>query len=139
MNEKTNMTYQDMAKVIYEVLQKKRRLCEYNSRDDPDCSQCPLSVLLDGNKDMYVCNLIPYINFDFTLENIETAVKVICDYANDHPQKTYIQDFCEKFPNAQKNHVIHNTCRQLIYGEDVFCSSKCVECWNMAMPEQREE
>lgn len=56
------------------------------------CKYCPL-----GN--YYACKLIAYIENED--EDIEEIVKIVEQWAKEHPQKTYKDDILEKFPNVQ--------------------------------------
>lgn len=80
--------------------------------------------------------------FDFSEENNKAVLK----WCDEHPQKTYAQDFFEKFPKA-KRHIENSgkeypaeVCRAIIFGkeeEDIGCFSKyCYDCWNEVMPEE---
>lgn len=67
------------------------------------------------------------------------ASAIIDKWCAEHPQKTYKQDFLEKFPNAEvlKNGT-PNSCKKCIYGG--VCSGaepkKCHACWNEVMSEE---
>lgn len=69
------------------------------------------------------------------LKNPEKAVEIIEAWAKEHPEKTYIQDFLEKFPNAKLNNSkIPTACRDEIYGDSGNCEGKhCNKCWNEPM------
>ena len=56
-------------------------------------------------------------------------------WSDEHPKKTYVQDFFEKFPKAQsKSDGTPFVCRKTIYGGE--CTGKeCDECWNEPMEE----
>lgn len=65
---------------------------------------------------------------------IEAMVNAVEQWSHNHPQKTMIQDFFEKFPNAPKSGtgepvVCPNDCG---YGN--FCCEQsngiCFNCWN---------
>lgn len=62
------------------------RLCEAHE----DCVDCPF---IKEESDI-PCNLIS--------KNAEKIVSIVKQWSQDHPQKTIIQDFFEKFPNAPK-------------------------------------
>ena len=59
----------------------------------------------------------------------------------EHPQKTYLQDFLEKFPNAQ----VYNSGEPLadacdVYGDVFDCKGhKCCDCWNIVMPDEADK
>ena len=71
-------------------------------------------------------------------EEIITAVENLQKWSDEHPKKTYAQDFFEKFPKAQSNSdgspII---CKEIIYGgfNNYICTESCYECWNEPMEE----
>lgn len=80
------------------------------------CESCPLDA---GN---------PYCP-DF--KNIDKANETVLKWCEEHPQKTYKDDFLEKFPNAtvgSDNHA--GACRKWIYGKEEVCRGFCTDCWN---------
>lgn len=63
-------------------------------------------------------------------------------WSDEHPKKTYAQDFFEKFPKAQsKSDGSPFVCRKRIYGktrpefEDCDYTGTCYKCWNELMEE----
>lgn len=68
-------------------------------------------------------------------EEIITAVENLQKWSDEHPKKTYAQDFFEKFPKAQSDlDEAPYVCRQTIYGEE--CPNiECYDCWNEPMEE----
>lgn len=92
-------------------------------------ADCPLSEN-NNDKDL-TCD---------QLEKIypERAVAIVQKWSDEHSQKTYADDFLEKFPNAliePKSRVKHPmVCRNHVYGIDISCSAyNCTDCWNEAM------
>ena len=71
-------------------------------------------------------------------KNAETAIEIVQKWSDEHPKKTYAQDFFEKFPKAQSNSdgspII---CKEIIYGgfNNYICTESCYECWNEPMEE----
>ena len=106
------------------------RLC--NSRtactaDAANKEQCPL-LNLCGLPLLQIC--------------AEKAVENLQKWSDEHPKKTYAQDFFEKFPKAQSG--LDGTplvCREEIYGrarpefEDCGYTGSCKNCWNEPMEE----
>lgn len=94
------------------------------------CMDCPLSQF--NNQEKVTC-------YKLQIHNPDKAISIVQQWSDEHPQKTYKDDFFEKFPNAEKS--IFETpkaCRQDVYG--IQCKFRniyhgCVECWNEAMPE----
>lgn len=73
------------AKIFFEEA---RRMCKAHKI----CTKCPISCnvvcLFDGTPD------------NWTHEEIEKVVPIIEKWSKEHPRKTRLQDFLEKFPNA---------------------------------------
>lgn len=71
-------------------------------------------------------------------EDVKTAIETVQKWSNEHPKKTYAQDFFEKFPKAQRNwDGTPFVCRKRIYGgihsatlEDCDYTRACYRCWN---------
>lgn len=75
-------------------------------------------------------------------EEIITAVENLQKWSDEHPKKTYAQDFFEKFPKAQrKSDGSPPVCRKSFYGEtrprfeDCNYTGSCKDCWNEPMEE----
>jgi hypothetical protein len=93
-----------------------------------NCNLCVLSSTNNGKN----CNCR-----DFRRKYPEKAVEIIEAWAKEHPEKTYMQDFLEKFPDA----TMHScgecpaACRAKIYGTSCpnSLSFYCVKCWNEPM------
>ena len=71
-------------------------------------------------------------------EDIIKAVENLQKWSDEHPKKTYAQDFFEKFPDAPKDELYKKrypwVCRAGIYGGE--CPRiECDECWNEPMEE----
>lgn len=76
-------------------------------------------------------------------EDVKTAIETVQRWSDEHPKKTYAQDFFEKFPKAQSysdgSPVI---CRQIIYGgirpplEICYYTGACYRCWNEPMNDE---
>lgn len=75
-------------------------------------------------------------------EDVKRAIEIMQKWSDEHPKKTYAQDFFEKFPKAQR----HSdgapfACRKRIYGgvppKDKECdyTGACKNCWNEPMEE----
>ena len=66
------------------------------------------------------------------------ASSIIDKWCAEHPQKTYLQDFLEKFPNAKLDddgEPLADACD--VYGDVFACKGhKCCDCWNKVMPEK---
>ena len=93
-----------------------------------DCIDCPLYTVSEENEyGGRNCN-------DFVVLHPAEASAIIDKWCAEHPQKTYLQDFLEKFPKAS---VALVGCRVAIY-EGETCSTperNCADCWNEVMSE----
>lgn len=105
-------------------LKAKKRMCEVELAD---CISCPLSSRNNG-KNKPCCELVQ--------ENCEETVAIVEKWAKEHPQKTYRDDFREKFPKVVlSQHGYPITCRNLIYcgGGCTKPFVDCASCWNEPM------
>lgn len=77
-------------------------------------------------------------------EDAKKAIENLQKWSNEHPKKTYVQDFFEKFPNAPKDKSAKSeyphACRNMTYGggcpkieSRIDC---CYECWNEPMNDE---
>lgn len=106
---------------------------------------CDSRVACEGTEHNEQCPFFKYCRLNgLSATEIEKAVDVLQEWSNEHPKKTYVQDFFEKFPNAPKDRLTKReypgACRNLIYGggcpkieSRIDC---CYECWNEPMGEQ---
>jgi hypothetical protein len=112
-----------------------KRLCESRTTCRADISnkeQCPLFVFCEST---------------IATRSAEDAIKAIENlrkWSNEHPKKTYAQDFFEKFPKAPKDKSAKSeyphACRNMTYGggcpkieSRIDC---CYECWNEPMNDE---
>lgn len=100
------------------------RMCRSNGCDD-----CPIG---SKRESYYSCK--EWIN-----DHYDEAVSIIRKWAEEHPQKTYAQDFCEKFPNARKyKNAELCFCVRNVYGvkcPKISSQMRCKDCWNRTMEE----
>lgn len=87
------------------------------------------------------CPMFDYCEHSITTrgtEEITKAIENLQKWSDEHPKKTYAQDFFEKFPKAQRNwDGTPFVCRKRIYGgihsatlEDCDYTRACYRCWN---------
>lgn len=106
-----------------------KRLCD--SRDE-----CVANAANKEDCPMFgVCGLT---HSKLCAETIKTAMETVQKWSDEHPKKTYAQDFFEKFPDAPKDESAKGkcpvACRRGIYGGE--CTNiECDECWNEPMEE----
>lgn len=103
-----------------------RGTCEATARD----KQCPLYDFCELAHSRVCTN-----DAIKAMENLQK-------WSDEHPKKTYAQDFFEKFPKAQsKSDGSPFVCRKRIYGktrpefEDCDYTGTCYKCWNELMEE----
>ena len=110
-----------MAETIYEM---SKRMC-----NGTNCEDCPLHKVANT-----VC-LIGLIK-DYEIEKAAEQLKVLYEWAKEHPAKTYKEAFLEKLPNARINEKdsIPTVCRKMVFGgflnDCIDNGDKCKECWN---------
>lgn len=89
------------------------------------CSDCPISSYNNGKE--LTC-------IYFELEYPEEAVAIVEKWAEEHPQKTILMDFLEKFPKAElgEDGVPYYCCpSELGYEDEKHCRDcECIDCWN---------
>ena len=119
----------DCSKTI-DFFAEAKRFCDSRNvcmSDKTDKEQCPLLAFCAQKRP--VC-----------AEDVKTATEFVQKWSNEHPVKTYAQDFFEKFPKAQSG--LDGTplvCREEIYGrarpkfEDCDYTGTCKNCWNEPM------
>lgn len=100
-----------------------KNICDKNDT----CDNCPLYS--DNNITGLNCN-------KFILKCPEEVEKILIKWAEEHPQKTILQDFLEKYPNAPKDGEdgAPNVCAfNLGYIKERDCRNhdySCEKCWN---------
>ena len=81
---------------------------------DNDCNTCCL------RENGYVCRFNEYAP----------------DVWNIKRPKTYLNDFLEKFPNAEMDCGVPIACKRTVYGGESCYVLQCSECWNEIMEEK---
>lgn len=107
-----------------EFIKKRNRMC--NSMKS--CSQCPFN-------EMKHCN--------FNTEDPEKLVAFVEQWSQEHPQKTMMQDFFEKHPNAPKRRdgtpvgICPSCCGYTDEPNNasvcIKFDEKCLRCWSRPM------
>lgn len=110
---------------VLKFMKERRRMCNYYSR----CLECPRA----GE---------PNCNIEKTSdEELEKFVNTVEQWSKEHPQRTRLQDFREKYPDAlMKQGNCPKTCakdlgycKECPYIKGLICD--CDECWNMPVEE----
>lgn len=73
-----------------------------------------------------------------SVEDLKRLVGIVERWSKDHPQKTRLQDFRERYPNAvmKINGVPLVCCENLGYCKECDTNIGCVKCWNAPMEEE---
>lgn len=77
----------------------------------------------------------------FEYEHPEEAIAIVQKWSEEHPRKTFLQDFLEKYPKARLNEKGYPDDVCPIYlgylGENFECKgmfdTNCLSCWNQWM------
>lgn len=96
------------------------------------------------------CPLIAFCGNTFATRSAEesiTAFENLQKWSNEHPRKTYAQDFFEKFPEAKPDKEgVPRICRASCYGGSCRYSAvagagpaPCKDCWNEEMEAAEDE
>ena len=76
----------------------------------------------------------------FEQEHPEKAIEIVEKWAKEHPVKTFLSDFLEKYPNAPCNTFgIPKICPSHVgYAKENAhdCDLKCDKCWNRELEEK---
>ena len=106
-----------------------KRLCDSRTACTADAAnkeQCPMFGLCKHSLTK-IC-----------AEDVIEPIEILQKWSDEHPKKTYAQDFFEKFPKAQSNSDgTPFVCRKRIYGgihsatlEDCDYTGACYRCWS---------
>lgn len=123
----------DCSKTI-NFLHELQRLCDSRAQCEADAANkegCPMYDF---------CMLRHSQTF---AEDAKKTIETMQKWSDEHPKKTYAQDFFEKFPKAQSNSDgTPFVCRERIYGgirltlEDCDYTGACYRCWNEPMNDE---
>lgn len=103
------------------------RMCQANA-----CRTCPLMAQL--TEDEIDC-------IDFLESHPDKSVYIVQRWSDEHPQKTFLTDFIEKYPKAPlgENGVPSNFCpyhlgliSKISFND---CPHYCAQCWNTPINE----
>lgn len=90
------------------------------------CEKCPLSS--DNNGAGECCT-------DFEMLYPQAAISIVQRWSNANPQRTYLSEFLEHYPNVQlyDNGIPKGICPYhlgLMNSDDCRKDRNCIECWN---------
>lgn len=99
------------------------------------CAHCPLFSHNHDEVSDSICGC-------FELTYPEEAIAIVQKWAEEHPVKTLLQDFQEKYPDFDKDAVGNpRICPAWLGYKNYCCDSKkatynqCTECWNQPVKE----
>ena len=117
----------DCSKII-DFFPELKRLCDSRTACEADAAnkeQCPMFEVCD------------HPLTEICVEDAIKAMKNLQKWSDEHPKKTYAQDFFEKFPEAQRNgDGVPFVCRRRIYGGNCDYTGACYRCWNEPMNDE---
>lgn len=93
-----------------------------------DCQHCVVTE--SGKKCPYEFQL-----WEDIYDALADAVDLIEQWSKEHPRKTYLDDFKEKFPKADTKWWLSMPCRKHLYTGVYHCRDghECERCWNTPM------
>lgn len=107
------------------VIRNYKRMCNHFNND---CAICPIGI--SKNKSNNYCS-------NFKVLYPDEFEQMVMNWVKNNPEKTFLTDFKEKYPNAPLNEEgTPDICPDnLGYCEEIhveFCNKQknCVECWN---------
>ena len=110
-----------------EFLKERKRMCD----SFISCRSC----LIKEEKKGFACGF-------WIFSNAEKAIAIVENWSKEHPRKTILMDFLEKYPNAplDERGTPEGVCPYLLgYDGANNCGDlseqKCVKCWNRPMEE----
>lgn len=86
------------------------------------------------------CGECPAFDFCYGgFSDVDKIDELVTAWCKEHPRKTYVQDFLEKFPNARvRPNGYPYSCKDVVYGTENYEKCRrtaCLECWNEVMPD----
>lgn len=111
---------------VREFFKEYKRMCA----NHPSCSddKCPLETLCD--------------RCDYFVDVNEQLIAAVEKWAAEHPRKTILQDFLEKYPDAKlKSNGTPYICLKNFGFEYQYCQTTvdCVACWNRLLEDVKHE
>lgn len=85
------------------------------------CRECPLNSFINGKS-------IPCSSFEMLYP--EEAIAAVKEWAEENPKKTRLQDFLEKYPNAELDGKGFPLACAEELGYCSECDCRCTKCWN---------
>lgn len=106
----------------------KKGLCEIS------CSDCPLYNENNGTSEGLSCGCLE-------MHYPEKAIEIVQKWSDAHPQRTYLSQFLEHYPNVQlyDTGLPKGVCPYNLGLTDIDdCDNNCVKCWNQPIEDGEE-
>lgn len=98
------------------------------------CSDCPLCSKNNGISEYISC-------ISFEMYHPEKAIEIVQRWSDEHPQRTYLSEFLEHYPNVQlyDTGLPKGVCPYNLGLTDIDdCDNNCVKCWNQTVEDGEE-
>ena len=98
-----------------------------------DCSDCPLSHSNNG---------LGVFCSNFETVYPEKAIEIVQRWSDAHPQRTYLSELLEHYPNVQlyDTGLPKGVCPYNLELTDIDdCDNNCAKCWNQPIPIEEDE
>lgn len=99
------------------------------------CSDCPLCSKNNGISEYISC-------ISFEMYHPEKAIEIVQRWSDEHPQRTYLSEFLEHYPNVQlyDTGLPKGVCPYNLGLTDIDdCDNNCAKCWNQPIPIEEDE
>ena len=106
------------------------RMCKMH---DLNCLECPM-IELESKYNHHVCRITMIVHPEETID-------VVQKWSDEHPVKTMLQDFFEKYPKAKRKKSGEPAICPETLGyrpEGTGCHVECYDCWNRPLEEEKE-
>lgn len=112
------------------------RMCNVE-RKHRGCFGCPLEPLERAVENEARVARRKSQCFCMIYANTDEVDRIVTEWCSEHPQKTYAQDFLEKFPGASVYDAsgAPQVCRDKVYGTNNDYCNSCSKCWNEVIPD----
>lgn len=98
------------------------------------CSDCSLCSKNNGISEYISC-------ISFEMYHPEKAIEIVQRWSDAHPQRTYLSQFLEHYPNVQlyDTGLPKGVCPYNLGLTDIDdCDNNCVKCWNQTVEDGEE-
>ena len=99
------------------------------------CSDCPLCSKNNGISEYISC-------ISFEMYHPEKAIEIVQRWSDEHPQRTYLSELLEHYPNVQlyDTGLPKGVCPYNLGLTDIDdCDNNCAKCWNQPIPIEEDK